>query len=88
MAFKSVKIVSDGLKTVVTDAETGSPIKCVSKAVISCVPNEPVTAELDILFVQVSQDVLHPKFIAAHPFDGKSRVVKSITFEDGETVEF
>ncbi|WP_192246112.1 hypothetical protein [Mesorhizobium silamurunense] len=70
-----------------TDVETGKDIPAVvSVEVPRFGADDPIRVNLEI-FAEMEL-VGEPRFIVADPKTGTKREVKSITFADGETIEF
>ena len=76
-----------GIYTKVTDIETGKEILGVSSVRIAPITgNEPVTAELELSTILDLKAAA--QFSMIDPATGRRRLVKSVTFDNDETITF
>lgn len=92
MARQLVRMVTPsdgfGVGTKVFDVESGNEIPGVTSVEVPRFgPEDPIRLNLE-LFADHLEVTGEPHFVIADPKTGKHREVKSITFADGETVEF
>ncbi|AZO29403.1 hypothetical protein [Mesorhizobium sp. M1B.F.Ca.ET.045.04.1.1] len=92
MAHRLVKMVTPdtgiGVGTKVFDVESGREIPGITSVEVPRFgPEDPIRLNLE-LFADHLNITGAPRFFIADPKTGNRREVKSITFADGETVEF